>query len=190
MDIRISITGTAPLLMHNAQLADPMNKIVREKKKITDKRKKTDDDYIETCRLEHLGSLYLDPDIGPYMPGQNIESCLVNAGKVSRSGTNVTRSLFVHTDVNPIAYAGPRTADGLWADENFRHMASVKVGMKRVMRCRPIFREWRVAADATLDTSVLSLEDLQRITETAGSMIGLGDYRPRYGRFIATVEPA
>lgn len=190
MDIRISIAGTAPILMHNVQLADPMNKVTRAINAINAKRKKTDDDHIERSRLEHLGSLYLDLDVGPYVPGQNIESCLVAAGKVTKSGVRVTRSLFVHTDVNPIAYTGPRDASGLWANENFRHMAAVKVGQSRVMRCRPMFRDWRTEALATLDTSVLSLEELQGIAETAGSMIGLGDYRPRYGRFIATVEPA
>ncbi|HEY1127431.1 MAG TPA: hypothetical protein VGF83_06695, partial [Actinomycetota bacterium] len=57
----------------------------------------------------------------------------------------------------------------------------------RVMRCRPVFRQWRSAAEGTLDTAVLSLEDLRTIADTAGAMIGIGDYRPRYGRFTAEV---
>jgi hypothetical protein len=55
------------------------------------------------------------------------------------------------------------------------------------MRCRPRFRQWRVEADGHLDTAVLSFEELEEIANTAGAMIGLGDYRPRFGRFTAEV---
>lgn len=187
MDFRITLTGTAELLMHNARLANPLDPAAKAMKAISSKRVKTDDDHEEMARLEHFGSLYYDSEIGPYIPGQNIERCLVDAAKVTKSGVKVTRGVFVSTNVNPLAYKGPRTPDGLWADENFRHMASVKVQQNRVMRCRPLFREWRTEAEGTLDTAILSFEELQSIADTAGQMIGLGDYRPRYGRFTAKV---
>jgi hypothetical protein len=187
MQFRITITGTAELIMHNARLANPLDPIAKAMKAVTSKRTKTDEDHEEIARLEHLGSLYYDSEIGPYIPGQNFERCLVDAGKVTKSGVKVTRGVFVSTNINPLAYQGPREPDALWADENFRHMASVKVQTNRVMRCRPVFRQWRAAAEGTLDTAVLSLEELQSIADTAGAMIGLGDYRPRYGRFTAEV---
>lgn len=188
MQFRITITGTAELLMHNARLANPLDLAAKAMKAVSSKRTKTDDDYEELARLEHLGSLYCDPDIGPFIPGQNIERCLVDAAKVTKSGVKVTRGVFVSTNVNALAYQGPRDPDALWADENFRHMASVKVQQNRIMRCRPMFRQWRTEAEGTLDTAVLSLDELQGIADTAGAMIGLGDYRPRYGRFTAEVE--
>lgn len=188
MQFRITLTGTAELLMHNARLSNPMDPAAKAMKAVTSKRIKTDGDHEELARLEHFGSLYLDPEIGPFIPGQNIERCLVDAGKVTKSGVKVTRGVFVSTNINPLAYVGPRDADGLWADENFRHIASVKVQQNRIMRCRPVFRQWRTAAEGTLDTAVLSLDELQSIADTAGAMIGIGDYRPRYGRFTAQVE--
>lgn len=188
MQFRITLTGTAELLMHNARLSNPLDPAAKAMKAVSSKRVKTDEDHEELARLEHLGSLYYDPEIGPFIPGQNIERCLVDAAKVTKSGVKVTRGVFVSTNVNPLAYAGPREPDGLWTDENFRHMASVKVQQNRVMRCRPMFRQWRTAAEGTLDTAVLSLEELRSIAETAGAMIGIGDYRPRYGRFTAEVE--
>lgn len=187
MQFRITITGTAELLMHNARLSNPLDPIAKAMKAVTSKRTKTDDDHEELARLEHLGSLYTDPDVGPYIPGQNFERCLVDAAKVTKSGVKVTRGVFISTNVNPLAYQGPRTPDELWADENFRSILSVKVQQNRVMRCRPTFREWRSEAEGTLDTRVLSLEELQSIADTAGAMIGIGDYRPRYGRFTAEV---
>lgn len=188
MNVRISIVGSTELLQHNARLSNPLDPFAKAMKAISSKRVKTEDDYEELARLEHAGSLYFDPEIGPYIPGQNVERCLVDAGKVTKSGVKVTRGLFVSTNVNPLAYKGPRDPDGLWKDENFRHMASVKVQQNRVMRCRPVFREWRTEVEGTLDTAVLSLDELASIAVTAGSMIGLGDYRPRYGRFTAEVE--
>lgn len=188
MDVRITLTGRTPLLMNSDRTVNPIDPITKAIKKVTSKKtNKTEEDHEEVARLEHLGGLYLDPDIGPYIPGQNIEASFVKAAAVTRQGTKLKQALIVTTDVNPLGYTGPRDPEGLWADLNFRHMASVKVGQARVMRCRPQFREWRTEADAIIDTSIVALSDFEDIASTAGSRIGLGDFRPRFGRFTATI---
>ena len=58
------------------------------------------------------------------------------------------------------------------------------------MRCRPIFREWVTDAKGMLDPNILDFEELVQIADTAGNLIGLGDWRPRYGRFEAAVRQA
>lgn len=185
---RLTCTGTTPLLMHNARLSNPLDDVAKKMKRITAKRTKTEEDYEELARFEHMGGLYFDPDVGPYVPGQNFERCLVDAARITKSGKKIERGVFVETDVNPVSYDGPRDIDGLWKDANFRHAASVKVGMQRVTRTRPYFREWVVAADGMFDAAVINLEELQEIADTAGRMIGLGDWRPRFGRFTAELE--
>lgn len=185
---RLTCTGTTPLLMHNAQLSDPLNPIAKAMKRISAKRTKTEEDYEAMARLEFEGGLYLDPDMGPHVPGQNFERCLVDAARITKSGKKIERGVFVETNVNPLGYKGPRTVAELWADQNFRHSASVKVGTNRVTRTRPQFRTWTVAADAQYDPSVINLDELREIATTAGMMIGLGDWRPRFGRFTAEVE--
>lgn len=187
MEFTLSITGTTALLMHNAQLCNPLNVTAKAMKTVSGKRKKTDDDHLEMARLEFLGGLYLDPDIGPFIPGENIQRCLVDAARITRDGVKVTRGVFIASDVNPLAYKGPRTASELWADENFRLMSAAKVQQSRIMRCRPIFREWRTEATGILDTSILDFADFKKIARTAGQLIGLGDWRPRYGRFTVDV---
>jgi hypothetical protein len=187
IDFTITLTGTAPLLMHNSRLSNPLDPATKALKKVTGKRQKTDDDHEQIARLEFAGGLYLDPDVGPYIPGENIARCLVDGAKLTKMGVKVTRGVFISTDVNPLAYDGPRDEQKLW-DAGWRHMASVKIGTSRTMRCRPWFPEWRVQADGILDPSVLELEDLTGIADNAGSLIGLGDWRPRFGRFAATVE--
>jgi hypothetical protein len=50
-----------------------------------------------------------------------------------------------------------------------------------------MFPEWTLELTATVDPGQLNLDSLQAIMGDAGSMVGLGDYRPRYGRFVGTV---
>ena len=187
IDFTITLTETAPLLMHNSRLSNPLDPATKALKKVTSKRQKTDDDHEQIARLEFAGGLYLDPDVGPFIPGENIARCLVDGAKLTKMGVKVTRGVFISTDVNPLSYKGPRAEQSLW-DQGWRHMASVKVGTSRTMRCRPWFPEWAVQAEGVLDPAVLELDDLVTIASNAGSLIGLGDWRPRFGRFTATVQ--
>jgi hypothetical protein len=188
VDVRITLVGTRPLLMHNVRLANPLDPISKAIKAVSSKRKKTDDDYEEMARLEHAGGLYYDEEIGPYLPGQYVYSCLREAARITKAGRQIERALIIETEVNPIAYRGPRSPEAMWADQNFRHFASVRIGQQRVMRSRPQFRDWQTSVDIRLDTNMLNLEELREIAERAGLMVGVGDYRPTYGRFMATVE--
>lgn len=189
MEYELEIIGTAPMLMHSARLSNPMDPVARELKKVTSKRNKSEEDYGQAARLEFMGSLYFDAQVGPYIPGPNILRCLVDAGRKRKLGTKVTAGVFIKNEVNALAYTGPRDQDGLWRDENFRSQVSAKVGMSRVMRTRPRFAEWATSATLIVDPEVMDTDDLAQVVQIAGSMIGLGDWRPTYGRFEATLTP-
>lgn len=183
MDLTLNIAGTAPLLMHNARLADPLDPMARALKKVTSKTRKTDDDHAEMARLEFLGALYCDPDVGPYLPGDNFFRLLVDAARKRKLGKKVTEGVFVTSNINPVGYPGPRTPEALWEDGGFTSRASAKVGMARVNRTRPQFNNWRSSAELYLDTDVLDLEDLKDIVNIGGRLVGIGNWRPRFGRF-------
>jgi hypothetical protein len=183
----LEIIGTTPLLMHSARLSNPLDPNARAMKKISAKRNKSEEDYIQLAKLEFIGGLYHDTDMGPYVPGANIFRSLVDAGRKRKLGTRVTSALFVQDDVNALAYKGPRDVESLWNDANFRHEASVKVGTSRVIRTRPQFKVWATEAILVVDTEVLDADDLQQIVDISGSMIGLGDWRPIFGRFDSTL---
>lgn len=185
---RMSIVGTQPLLMHNARLSNPRDEYAVLMKRITKKRIKTDEDYDELGRLEFLGGLYWNREVGIYVPGQNFERSLLDAARTTRSGKKVERGIFVETNENPLIYGGPTDPEVLAKDKNYILESSVKVGQVRVTRTRPIFHQWETFAEGTYDASVINLEELQEIADTAGAMIGLGDWRPRYGRYNASVE--
>lgn len=190
INFTITLTGSAPMLMHNVQLADPLSPASRELAKLTSKRKKTYDDHMEVARAEFLGSLYTDPDVGPYVPGEWVMAALVSGGKLNKLGATVTRGVIITTDVNPLSYAHGTIRDSqqMWESELFAHRASVRVTTSRVIRTRARFMDWSVQADGVLDESQLDLSQLGQVAENAGLFCGIGTWRPRFGRFTSKVE--
>jgi hypothetical protein len=187
MDIRLEIAGTSPLLMHSIQLADPDNQFTREIATYTAKRKKTEDDRRAIERLEWFGGLYTSNG-RIVMPTGNIRKTFINAGKISKQGTQVTRAL-QFTDLQvPLAYDGPDDLELLFKDPAFSNRAAVGVSGKRVMRVRPQFNTWAIVADAVLLEDVMDIDDLERVAKRAGLAEGLGDNRVNgYGRFTVRV---
>jgi hypothetical protein len=58
-----------------------------------------------------------------------------------------------------------------------------KAGTSRVIRTRPIFREWSAELVVKFLPSLLNEKDVRSFLVTAGEQIGLLDWRPRFGRF-------
>jgi hypothetical protein len=177
------LKSVCPMLVHNGQLADPMNGFAKALKVITGKRSKTDADYEEMARIEFLGGLYMgEPEDGPVIPPANIRGMLIRAARKRKEGKLAEAGIFI-LDNSPLIYEGPRDADSLWEDESFRDRQIVVVGRNRVARTRPIFNEWAANVKVTYDDDVLNEAQLDEWFQIAGSIIGQGDYRPQYGRF-------
>jgi len=61
------------------------------------------------------------------------------------------------------------------------------VQRSRVMRWRPRFNEWKLRFNLIiLNEAKISPATLKAILDVAGQEKGLGDYRPRFGRFMVT----
>ena len=184
--LNVRLIGVSPSIFHNGQMANPMNKFAKALKVISGKRKKGEEDFEEMAKIEFLGSLYLDKDGKPGWPGENVESMICEAARKSKEGKIAKMSLFIDR-VLPLIYKGPRTADDLWEKEDFRIVAAVKVGTSRIMRTRPIFRNWELVVPIQFDPSLVDRANVIKWIEVAGQQIGLSDWRPRYGRFSVEV---
>lgn len=178
------LTSSAPLLLHNGQTANPLNKWAKAMKQISAKKAKTDADYEELARLEFMAGLYLSPD-GPVLPSFVVDALLVAAAKKSREGNEARAGMFGPENAL-LLYDGPRTADELWADESFRYMAIVRVGTARIARCRPVFNQWSAVVKVSVETGVVNPARVDDWMAIAGTQIGVGDWRPKFGRFQAT----
>ena len=189
MKVRLVATGTRPLLMHNVQLASPLNSYAKRLKQLNAKRNKTDEDRLEIARVEWEGSLYYDPDVGPYIPGPNVFRSLINGARITKAGKKVERGVLVTDLVMPLIYKGPRDLEGLWGngESEFVDVRTVVVQRNKVDRCRPIFRQWAFEAECLLDPKVIDFDEFVEIAHNAGAMEGIGDYRLMYGRFEVEV---
>jgi hypothetical protein len=187
MQVKLEITGRTPLLCHNIALADPDNPITRQISTYTAKRKKTDDDRRAIDKLSWFGGLYLEGGRA-VIPTGNIRKSFIQAGKISKQGLQVSRSLNFTDLTVPIIYDGPPDVEELFLLSEFSNRAAVTVSGKRIMRVRPQFTNWSIVADALLLEDVMDPEDLYRVAERAGGAEGLGDNRGNgYGRFAVRV---
>jgi len=150
------------------------------------KKRKSLDDEARLRELEWQLRIYLDADIGPYIPGKNVKEMLRASATKWRKGEEIKRSLIVVPYRIPLDYEGPRDQDGLWA-AGFRYTAMVAnagAGSGRVLRCRPMFKDWSLKAALAYDPEEIDADFLAVVAERA-KKFGLGDYRPEFGAFEA-----
>lgn len=179
--LNFKIRGVTPLLMHNWQLADPQNSIAKALKRISGKRSKTDADHAEMSRLEWYGGLYVQNG-EPCIPGELIEAMLIQAAKKSKRGPAAKAGLLCE-DNAPLLYEGPRSPDALWETGDYKLTVPVRIQGSRVMRTRPIFKEWEAEIWVKYLDDLLNASDVEQFLRVGGTIIGLGDWRPRFGRF-------
>lgn len=182
--LQFHLTGDAPLIMHNGQLADPLNVWAKKLKAISGQRKKTDSQYEEMSRIEFFGGLYLSKEHGPIIPADLIDACVVEAARKSREGV-LAKSGFFTSAHSRLEYEGPRTDDELWQDEVWRIVKRVTIGQSSVMRTRPIFQQWQATVTIQHEDTVVNAARVAAWFAVAGALVGLGDWRPRFGRFQA-----
>lgn len=175
------ITSVAPLFMHNGQTRDPLNPFAKAMKKVSSKRNKTDADYEEMAHIEWTASLYL-LNGEPCLPGENWETVLLEAGRKRKLGKQVQAGLFC-PNASPLEYKGPRTVDELWADDRFRRTDPVRVQRNAVMRTRAYFTEWACTVEVNYDPQMIDLAQLTQLMVIGGESVGVGDWRPKFGRF-------
>lgn len=181
------IIGASPLLMHNGLLADPLNEHSKAIAQVAGKRRKTEADHLRLAELEFLGSLYLAGG-APCIPAEMMEAALVRAAAQERRGPKARAGLVVRDDLR-LEYEGPTDPHALWLDTAFRFRVAVRIGASRVMRTRPQFKAWAAALTIDYLPGLLNPQDVGNFVTTAGEQIGVGDWRPRFGRFWVE-EPA
>jgi hypothetical protein len=187
--MKVKWTGLRPLLLHSAQLADPLNPIVRKIKEHTAKKtKKTDYDLEEIDRLSYIGSLYLSEDGKPVIPSDNIERCIQLGAQKKRMGKDVAAAVLCSDAEYPLQYDGPKDPAEMYKSIRFVNRKSVAVQNSRVMRVRPMIPTgWVLVFELEYDESVINEKAIIDAMQDAGSLIGLGDWRPKFGRFTVEV---
>lgn len=172
--VSVEITGVADFLFHrwNSEAVDEKAKAAKGSK-----AKKTDDVESYVYRLE---------DGGLAIPGEYLRQSIVTAAKFHqdpRSPRKSAMDLF-KAGVIPITNLAPLGAQQ-W---DYLDTRRVVVQRNGVNRTRPAMRAgWRIEVDLLVNTpEYISEAFLQEVIEKAGRLVGVGDFRPTFGRFRVT----
>jgi hypothetical protein len=183
----LHLKGLTPLLMSSGE-ADRESDTYVAYRMLSKKRGKTVEDESRLRELEWYTRLYFDEEIGCYIPGKNVKEMLRAASTKIRKGEDIKRSLIIPDYRLPLIHKGPQTAAELWA-AGFSFVAMVSnagPGSGRVERCRPCFDQWEIRTEIAFDPEDLDTNDVRFAVERS-EKYGLGDYRPDFGSFKATL---
>jgi len=190
--IKFTITGIRPMLLHNGLMADPTNPFTIAIKKITSKgsKKMTDADYKERDRLEWEAGLYWsETEDAIAIPSDNIERCIQEGAKKNRLGKDFAAGVLLSEPEVVLQHrkAG-KTKEEIYADPAYTLRKGVKVQLSRVIRIRPMIPPgWKLTFTVEFDEDIVNAADVIEAVQKAGALIGLGDWRPKFGRFSVEV---
>jgi hypothetical protein len=181
---RVTISGDR-LLMHNGQTADPLNRYAKAMRAITSDRtlKKTDDGILELMKIEYEAGLYLDTKKRVVIPSRVLEAHIAEGARKTKEGKTALAGSFVDCDATLSYDGGPLTVKQLIDSEDHRLTVGVGVNNSRIMRTRPLFTNWSATFEVSVLAEMAGSSSLKTWLTNGGKFIGIGDYRPRYGRY-------
>jgi hypothetical protein len=169
--VRARIVGVADLLFHrwNCEAVDAKAKSAKGSK-----AKKSDD----------LESYVYRDDAGELaLPGEYVRQSIIHAAKFRqdpRSPRKSAMDLFKAgvIGLTPLATFGVK-------DWDYEHRCRVTIQRNGITRCRPALKAgWTVEVDLMVNLpEYIAPDALQDVLVNAGRLIGVGDFRPTYGRF-------
>ncbi len=139
--------------------------------------------------------LYATPQGEIYQPSSHFEGALVKAAaqfKVTGKRGKSYKDLFnANVIVSPDAILhGVNVPEELDADADkvlYLDVRPVIVNRARVIRLRPTFKPgWKLDFEIQVIDDQLPAEILNDCLVLAGKTVGIGDYRPKFGRFLVS----
>lgn len=181
--VETTIKGIAPLMQHRFPVPD-LGDMSKGAKKSTGAK-----DYTQEWR-EYF---YADDAQKIYQPSSHIEGALVKASvnfKVSgKRGKTYKDLLAANVIIDPerIYHEGFSVPEELDTDGDkplYLDVRPVIVQRARVVRIRPTFKAgWELSFEIQCIDDEIHPDLLQDILTLAGKTVGIGDYRPKFGRF-------
>lgn len=187
-NLKVTWKGISPLIMHSCQCVNPLHPIARELKKYTSKKNKTEDDLLKISDLEWEAGAYWKDDIGLYMPAENVEATIQNGAKAYKKGKDIEKYVNVTDLYIPFNYGENLTKEELIQNYEYRDTRIMTVMRNKVMRTRPRFDQWNITFNLLYNEEKIDIETILSAMEYAGNYVGLCDSRPKYGKFVVTVE--
>jgi len=167
IEVKVKIRGIADYLQHKRPFEEEASR-----------KRSGESDYSK----EAENSMYFDDEIGCYIPSKQLRAGLVKAavnfkvkgrmGKTYKDMVNAT--VEVEPDKIPL---GKKTFD-------YNHQEFVKIQRNQILRSRPAFKKgWEAEFSLLVLDDQMPKDVLKEIVEYAGKFVGIGDWRPHFGRF-------
>lgn len=175
--VHVTIEGSADLLLH-AWNCEAVEEKASAKKGSAAKKTDNLESYV---RRNDDGVICL--------PSEYLRMSIVNAAKFRQDPRSPRKSAFdlykaAVISLKPLAPITNVTGElpKVW---DYEHRCRVQVQRNGITRCRPAFKEgWRVEVPLMVNLpEYVSPRDLNDVVSSAGRLIGVGDFRPTYGRF-------
>lgn len=179
--IDVEIKGTSPLLQHRYAFKDEIEDSVKKRSGTVDYSK------------EWIKALYWSENIGVYQPASHLEGALIKAsanfqipGKRKKTYKDSFKSaVFIKPDCIPLNLKG--TPEELLKEGKIiLDRRSVVIIRSRVERLRPCINDWSLAFQIEIHDDQISPQAVKEILDYAGKFCGIGDFRPRFGRFMVS----
>lgn len=163
--IKVTIKGTAPLLQNRFPDEEHPENELKKKKKVYRDVEEAD------TRLYKEGNKIVQP-------ARHFEACMIkSAGAFKFEGKKTYKDAFKGgIFVNPVNI--PHKHQKYAIDRQ-----PVVINRSRIMRARPRFDKWELSFEIDVIDDRISPEVVKEVLEYAGLYVGIGDLRPRYGRF-------
>lgn len=181
--VSLELTGSAAILFHRwsvesvAAKASAAKGSAAKKSDDVDSYVYRDDDKVISIPGEYLRAAIAGPN-GAAKYRQDPRSPRKSALDLYRAG------VVALTEMAPMTTAAGIPAE-TWDYMDQRRVTVVRAG---ITRCRPAFLAgWKVEIDLqVLLPEYIPPSDLLDVVTKAGTLVGLGDFRPTYGRFQVT----
>lgn len=169
--VNLTIQGSSDLLFHrwNCEEVDLKSNSAKGSK---------------TRKIDNIESyVYRDDDNNICLPSEYLRMSIVNAAKFKQDPRSTRKSamdLYKASLVclNPFASLGTKD----WDYEDKRRVVIMRSSINRI---RPAMKMgWKASFKIMVNTpEYISFNDLNETIQLAGRLIGVGDFRPTYGRF-------
>ena len=169
--VTVRIVGVADILFHrwNCESVEEKGKAAKGSK-----AKKTDD--IESY-------VYRDEDSQICIPGEYLRQAVIHAAKFRQDPRSPRKSAM---DLYKAAVQSLTTLAPLGkTDWDYLHKCRVTIQRNGITRTRPaMLKGWEASFQLMVNLpEYVRPEDLHDVLTNAGRLIGLGDFRPTYGRY-------
>ncbi len=128
-----------------------------------------------------------EQDGHPFVPGVNLQRALVAGAAFSKGKGRATLQKIVAACVF-VEEAQLPLNGATWITD--ARPVTIPATKGRIVRYRPLFAAWEVNATLTYDDRLLTEQQLRRVVDDTGNLVGILDFRPErkgpFGRFIVT----